>query len=125
MNRGLQDSQSDEDHLSGAEHDAAAEAINAAGLDSDNEGELGLPTSETAGFASEDEPNDLKALGLDGSDDEFHDVAGLEDDVQEQQPVASHGPRPVLPDRNYGPPAVRLIGTLHAEYYSAKIVLHE
>lgn len=107
MKHGLGLSGSD-DEKAPSDHNTAAQAIHAAGLDSDdddgNNGSLGQhhpDTTQPEGPGDED--NDFKALGLEGTDDEFNDQHGLEEE-EDKQP--SPGPKQFKPDRMYGPPQV-------------------
>lgn len=98
---GLSDSD-DEKHV--ARQDQAAQAIHAAGLDSEaddvRDGDLHQVAAETEEAEASGDDNTFKALGLEGSDDEFNDRHDLEDH-EEKQP--SPGPRPLQPDRMYRP----------------------
>lgn len=108
MNHGLGILDSDEDGPS-IQQDRAAQAMHAAGLDSDGDdvekGDLVAAHASTAlrVAASDDAPNDFKSLGLEGSDDEFDEKRGLEDE-EDQQPAP--GPKAFKPAHNYGPPEV-------------------
>lgn len=107
MKHGLGHSDFD-DEQPPSEHNIAAQAIHAAGLDSDdddgNNGSLGQHGPDTEQpEAPGDGDNDFKALGLEGTDDEFNDQHGLEDE-EDKQP--SPVPKPFKPDRMYGPPEV-------------------
>lgn len=117
---GLSDSD-DEKHV--ARQDQAAQGIHAAGLDSEaddvRDGDLHQVAAETEEAEASGDDNTFKALGLEGSDDEFNDRHDLEDH-EEKQP--SPGPRPLQPDRMYRPHEVWKMPLLERPTEQLKII---